>query len=590
MRLARGMHMSARQAITIVILAAIAVAMGLLSDSASAGTASSIDNLLFDVDPSDNTATSIGPVETCLDTSPNRPIVVDAVTGPQGLPESYLMAGFQFEVKYDPAVLQLLDVDVNFLLAAAPNTYLFDLSDPLPDPDGKHLVAAADFSGNNENGPGTLARLAFRTVGTGSSLITFTDPIIAQASRLSPPVLPVDHIGMAVITVGGPSCHTIDTDGDGTPELRDNCYDNFNPDQTDTDSDGLGNVCDDDDDGDGVSDEDERLRSADPLDPNNTPEDVFVDWDSCFDGVDNDGDGLTDLEDGRCPFMDPPPPPPPNDNFADAIQISSSPFQDYRRLLSATVEASEPLPCGNTGPTVWYSFTPSSEVAAKVDSGHDSQTAIYVGTSLNDLTLLDCGSGDVIVDLPAASTVYFQTVADDDFNPSGDFSFSLDADNDGVFDDDDNCQDAPNRDQVDSDHDRIGDACDPTPWHDVALTDLGASTAIIRYRDATATTMSVTIEVANLAPVREMAKVQVAPFLPHGCRVAVVVGDHPRVIEAESAVVFQLRLSIACDPGLVIPGHYPINISAQVQELSSAEREMDSDNNSATEAARLHIQ
>ena len=35
-----------------------------------------------------------------------------------------------------------------------------------------------------------------------------------------------------------------DTDGDGVPDVVDNCPDNYNPDQTDVDNDGIGNVCD----------------------------------------------------------------------------------------------------------------------------------------------------------------------------------------------------------------------------------------------------------------------------------------------------------------------------------------------------------
>jgi len=70
-----------------------------------------------------------------------------------------------------------------------------------------------------------------------------------------------------------------DWDGDTVPTPGDNCPDVPNPDQTDTDGDGVGDVCDDDDDGDGVLDVDDDC----PL----VAEDI--------DGVD-DADGCPDTD------------------------------------------------------------------------------------------------------------------------------------------------------------------------------------------------------------------------------------------------------------------------------------------------------
>jgi hypothetical protein len=95
-----------------------------------------------------------------------------------------------------------------------------------------------------------------------------------------------------------------DTDGDGIPDGDDNCPADFNPDQTDTDDDGLGDACDDDDDNDGVCDA--GVPGADcvagpdncPLVPNADQNDFDADGfgDACDPDVDGDGvDNGTDM-------------------------------------------------------------------------------------------------------------------------------------------------------------------------------------------------------------------------------------------------------------------------------------------------------
>lgn len=92
-----------------------------------------------------------------------------------------------------------------------------------------------------------------------------------------------------------PAYDVVDLDQDTIPDLSDNCPLDANTDQLDTDSDSIGDVCDDDDDNDGRADDEDGDPLAEP------PIDLSLDTDN--DGIDNaddeddDADGIPDADD-----------------------------------------------------------------------------------------------------------------------------------------------------------------------------------------------------------------------------------------------------------------------------------------------------
>jgi hypothetical protein len=90
--------------------------------------------------------------------------------------------------------------------------------------------------------------------------------------------------------------------------------------------------------------------------------------------------------------------PPPNDNFTNAIRISSLPFTTTVDASAATFEANEPSTCLLSERTVWYTFTAADTTALYVDGAGDPNTSILVhraaGPGMENLQSIhaQCGS------------------------------------------------------------------------------------------------------------------------------------------------------------------------------------------------------
>lgn len=71
---------------------------------------------------------------------------------------------------------------------------------------------------------------------------------------------------------------------------------------------------------------------------------------------------------------------PSNDAFADATVVGSLPFTDAQNTEDATTEPGDPE-CAGNGHTVWYSFTPPSDIELEANTfGSDYDTTVSAWT------------------------------------------------------------------------------------------------------------------------------------------------------------------------------------------------------------------
>ena len=124
---------------------------------------------------------------------------------------------------------------------------------------------------------------------------------------------------------------------------------------------------------------------------------------ACGDGVDNDGDGLTDYpNDPGCSSSTDTDETnaatgcsggPANNCFASPTSVAASGQTLSQSTTGATTESGEPSPCAGIANTVWFTWTPSVSGTATFDtvgSAYDTALAVYTGTSLTGLTNLGC--------------------------------------------------------------------------------------------------------------------------------------------------------------------------------------------------------
>ena len=149
------------------------------------------------------------------------------------------------------------------------------------------------------------------------------------------------------------------------------------------------------------------------------------------------GSGTTYVISGS-PQPEPKPTPTPvpkgNDDFVDSVTIANPlPYANKQDTIPATLETSEPQPCASIGNTIWFSFTPDTDLLLTADtegSTYDTALAVYTGASLETLTPIACddngGSGQLSrLSFNASAGVTYHFQAGGAAGNSGHLAFNL---------------------------------------------------------------------------------------------------------------------------------------------------------------------
>ncbi len=121
-----------------------------------------------------------------------------------------------------------------------------------------------------------------------------------------------------------------------------------------------------------------------------------------------------------------------NDDFDSAQQIASLPYQDSRDVVRATAAPDDPWCLQSSTNTVWYSYTPATDVTVAADtagSDYDTRLCVYYGTrgALNEVASSDDANGTLFAALTVglqAGTTYWFMVATNQPDPAN-LDFSL---------------------------------------------------------------------------------------------------------------------------------------------------------------------
>jgi hypothetical protein len=183
-------------------LAAVTLAASIITIATSVGSAvgqSGSTTLLIDVRVQNNTPSNAGDADFCVSIDEGDEIDVDVlITGVDDL------LSWEATLVHDRAILEIVEQDVRMFIASEPGSNPLDASEPLPDVNGRHLLAIGDVSSATDSGSGTLGRVRFKAISEGVSRIAIPQRDINGDGR-------IDEGALLTQAGGGPIG---DTNGD----------------------------------------------------------------------------------------------------------------------------------------------------------------------------------------------------------------------------------------------------------------------------------------------------------------------------------------------------------------------------------------
>lgn len=251
-----------------------------------------------------------------------------------------------------------------------------------------------------------------------------------------------------------------DSDTDGIPDFRDNCPLDANADQTDNDTDGVGDACDGDDDNDTIPDTTDNC----PLVANTNQADVDHDGLGDFCDSDLDGDGYTNATDNCPAAANPDQTDTDGDGLGDECDTDddNDGFADTDDNCPSVINlGQEDLDRDGIGDAC-DSDLDGDGIVNNTDNCPIATNAAQDDTD-GDGTGDSCDNDDDSDTVPDSADncplVTNTEQTDTDGDGLGD-ACDFDLDGDGIANSIDNCPNIANSAQLDSDGDAIGDACD----------------------------------------------------------------------------------------------------------------------------------